>query len=116
MTKWRKPKTKNYRGLQVDARLDTSILDILNSNPNVRVRGVCAGHNKPTEPHQRYYGNVPELVITPKRVSGTCKKLRKGVKHARCWEDNKNKLITIRGTRKGSKDWWRRVSEAVYGL
>lgn len=118
---YRIERTKPYRGMRVDVRLDKKILDELNQIPRIRVVSVCSGHTHPTYIGQYYYGDVPELIV---RISSSptpvCKKLRsmrdKKKANFRCYPDEKHKGVLIRGTEKGTPEWWREITNLLKRL
>jgi hypothetical protein len=119
MKNWCRPRTKQYRGITVDAELDTNILDLLNSNPKIRIRSVCAGHDTPTEPDQIYEGNIPLVVFSPVNGNGRvmCEQLKKSVKAPiECTYDERYNLVEVKGTERGTLAWWKAVAEGVGSL
>ena len=118
----RKERTKLYRGMEVDVRLDTKILDELNRIPGIKIINTCSGHTHPTYVGQYYYGNVPKVAfrISSSSPTSVCKKLRamrdKKKANFRCDHDEPHKAVIIRGTKKGTPEWWREITDLLKRL
>jgi len=132
---WRRPETKQYRYFNVDKNLDTGILDMLNSNRNIEITSVCAGHLHPTEEEEIYQGNFPIIVFNykgnlndnqvisilrriPNAIIGhTSKsellKFHKRFGNPHGFNIQEMRLFDITGTAKGSSLWWRNVANVV---
>ena len=118
---YRKPREKKYRGMDIDVRLDRDVLDELNRIRKIKVIGVCSGHTHPTEYGQVYYGDVPELVFHPSNgPEKVCEHMRamRDTKKAnfRCYPDEAKDMVTIRGTKKGTKAWWDEITSIAKKL
>jgi len=120
--KWRKPREKKYRGMLVDARLDTDILDALNRIRKIRVISVCAGHNYPTASTYEYHGNVPAINFRHSNPEEACRQMRamrKKTSDFRCYHPThpsaKGTLVIIRGTKKSTRGEGKEGETPKYG-
>ena len=123
--------------LLVDKELDVHLLDSMNANKNIDVETVCSGHDESPTIGFNYKGKRPisEVKNTLESVPNTnvtydsqivrsviplkngFKIKRDGEEYTLCdIEESHEDYFFIRGTRKGNKTWWNKVSDTLSRL
>lgn len=129
---------KDGEELLVDKELDERLLDNINANKHIEVETICSGHDKgfPTigfdykgkhsiHEVKDILGTIPDTNIIYDSqtiraaipIKNEPKIKRNGEEYTLCGiEEVHQNYFFIRGTRKGSKTWWNKVSNTLSKL